>query len=510
MKSDCGCNGKDNNYVNIDDLEIDNLEIDYNEDTDKDTFSNYFKENKYSENRNIEVEIYDDGDFDVLNDDSSNVEFSTKDNKGDNGNDWECNTPCKWDNPCSNDPCHNDDPCKWDDPCHNEDPCNQPCNNDIARIVLEKSVDKNFALYGDTLRYCILVRNIGTVNACNVIIRDNIDGCLNFIKGSLEINGVRTEAHNLGEFKIGTVRPSQCVMICFSVKIEDCCPETIENTATAEYFYLTNGGRNRVFAEAESNTVTTTVVSVCLEIEKFADKSSVRVGEELIYTIKIRNTCEFPVDNFVLRDELPRELECLEVTARNRHFNCRELDRGINIGAIPAGDTVVVCIKTVVRRFGDCGIITNIAVGIASFNGQVLDPIRSNEVQTRILFFECRSFSVNDVVKLSCNQGPAVRILDVESDVEVVRIEELRPCNNVKRVRVEGVVILDYLIDKGVTCSESVVSRVPFCVILKLPEYITSCDNLSVDIGVVDVDSKIECGFTILSRIKLELCIKSK
>ena len=497
MNSDCGCNKKDNNYLNIDDLEIDNLEIDYN----KDAFNDYFKESDYSENNNIEIKIYEDEDFDFLGDMAERDDYDKKEDnnkiachKPDN---WNCDDLCE-----SNVLCNPDDSCDCDDPCDN--------NNDVATIVLEKCVDKRFALFGDTLRYCILVRNIGNVNACNVVVRDNIDSCLDFIEGSLEINGVPVKSHKLKEFKIGTVRPTQCVKICLSVKVEECCPETIENTATAEYFYLTNEGRDRVFAEAESNTVVVNVVSVCLEIEKFADKDAVRIGEELVYTIEIENTCDFPVDNFVLRDELPRELECLQVTVGNRCFNCKDLIRGANIGAIPAHTRVTVQIKTLVVRFGDCGIITNRAVGIASFNGQILDPIRSNEVQTRILFLECRSFSLNDKVKIPCERGPVVKILDVDTDVEVLRIEELRPCDNIKRVRVEGVVILDYLYDKGVSCSESVVSRVPFCVILRLPEYITNCDNLVVDIGVVDVDSKIECGFTILSRIKLELCIKSR
>jgi len=64
-----------------------------------------------------------------------------------------------------------------------------------AVMTLTKSADKSQAAPGDTIRYTINYSNTGVVSASTVVIRDTVPSAVNYVAGSIKVNGTtKTDA----------------------------------------------------------------------------------------------------------------------------------------------------------------------------------------------------------------------------------------------------------------------------------------------------------------------------
>jgi uncharacterized repeat protein (TIGR01451 family) len=59
----------------------------------------------------------------------------------------------------------------------------------IQKISTDMTGDPNFLLAGETLRYTITVKNIGTEDAANVVLRDAVPSSTTYVPGSTTLNG---------------------------------------------------------------------------------------------------------------------------------------------------------------------------------------------------------------------------------------------------------------------------------------------------------------------------------
>lgn len=89
-----------------------------------------------------------------------------------------------------------------------------------ASAVLEKSVDRAYALIGDILNYTVEVRNTGTVDLIGTIFRDPIPVGTLFVPGSVTVDGISQPLYNPDPgFPLGSIAAGDSVTVTFQVII---------------------------------------------------------------------------------------------------------------------------------------------------------------------------------------------------------------------------------------------------------------------------------------------------
>lgn len=169
-------------------------------------------------------------------------------------------------------------------------------------LEINKEVDRSTANPGDELRYTIRVRNTGSADATNVRIVDDLPERVRYISGSLSISG-DGDVEDDDLFDDGVIidrlEPGDDVLIRFTARIDSDVTGnmTLENVAIA---------RDDQGDRAEDEVVTEIDQDEAyLDIDKQVDKSRANPGDELRYTITVRNTGYASATNVRVYDDLP-------------------------------------------------------------------------------------------------------------------------------------------------------------------------------------------------------------
>lgn len=90
-----------------------------------------------------------------------------------------------------------------------------------AKLSIVKSVNKTFAVKGDTLTYTVTITNSGTVNVTDVQFTDNIPQGTTFVANSVMHNGVNMPSYNPAVgYNIGNLSPAQSATTSFQVTVD--------------------------------------------------------------------------------------------------------------------------------------------------------------------------------------------------------------------------------------------------------------------------------------------------
>ena len=416
---------------------------------------------------------------------------------------WDCGKP-HHDCDCHKPHCDDKD-FDWEEKHH------YPC------LEITKKFDRTCAIPGQQVTVTIKVRNKGKYTLRNLVITDDLPPQLTFVPGSLEINcrKVHSDSTTFEPITLCSLKPCQEVLITFRVTVGPFVGETVNNEACVKFSYFISGCCSReVWASECSDPALLNIVAALCNITKEVRLESAcdeaELGDILVYTIRASSNCQIRIDEFILRDNLSPSLRCLEVREGQNTFNCGDLATGINLGPIEPGETKVVTIRAKIIGLGDCGIIKNRARGTSIIDGQEF-TCKSNEVFTKVNFKDCGCFQIEDCVRLSCKEGPAIGLIKSCADVEILDIKDLSHCDGDRKIKVSAVLNTSYVFDKGYCREGKVCSKKCFSFIFKLPKGIDlKCKDLLKILCVKDICSKIVCGFTIESKIKLIFCVKMK
>lgn len=63
-------------------------------------------------------------------------------------------------------------------------------------IKVTKSVDRSYAIMGDTLQYTSIVENTGSQLAKNIVFKDILQSGITFVDGSVKIDGISYPSYN--------------------------------------------------------------------------------------------------------------------------------------------------------------------------------------------------------------------------------------------------------------------------------------------------------------------------
>lgn len=157
-------------------------------------------------------------------------------------------------------------------------------------VSATKTVDKSIAKLGDTLNFTIIIKNDGNVTAQHVFFQDILDSHISFITDSVYVDGAQKIGYNPNNgFNLSDIAAGITTTVAFVAKIISRPSDNIiYNFATIDYDYKVD--TEVITANIKTNTTQTYVAVGELTVTKSVDKAYATVGENLSYTVLVKNT----------------------------------------------------------------------------------------------------------------------------------------------------------------------------------------------------------------------------
>jgi len=180
----------------------------------------------------------------------------------------------------------------------------------VAWGQVSKLADRTTASVGDTITYTVTAANIATATYPwrNVVVTDVIPEYLEFVEGSVSVNGSTANANSHFNastrtltVRLGDIAPGETAAVAFRVRVLSGAQGMfILNTA-----YVSSGGRDTL--PAPDRGVEIEAGSPAPSARKSANVSTAQVGERVTYTITLSNgiTASAPWQNVVVNDVIP-------------------------------------------------------------------------------------------------------------------------------------------------------------------------------------------------------------
>ncbi|MCY6958952.1 DUF7507 domain-containing protein [Clostridium brassicae] len=268
------------------------------------------------------------------------------------------------------------------DPTNNETTIVTPIDT-LADVSVVKTANADNFTTGDVVTYTIAVTNAGPSDAQNVILTDVVPPQI--LNPEFSIDGGVTWSPWVSPYNIGTIAAGTTVTILIRGTVSETAIGTVRNTAS-----VSSDTEDPDPANNES-TVDVEVKVAKLEVVKSADKTAVKVGDNLTYTVTIKNTGNTPANDVVFKDQIPVGTSFVpgSVTINGMPDVGANPEVGFDIGTINSGETVLVSFAVKVEYRPTPPQVVNVAVADYNF---IVDPTRppieksdtSNEVITQV------------------------------------------------------------------------------------------------------------------------------
>ena len=182
----------------------------------------------------------------------------------------------------------------------------------LPEFELVKTEDKTTAIVGDVATYTLHLENSCAQPLTSAVLRDILPVGLEFVSGSVAINGVPSPAANpLAGFSVPDILGGTNLHVSFQALVNTLpSPNPAENRAALQYVYTpVPGGIENVY-NINSNPVFLLVEEVLadLSITKRADRSCAMPCQRVVYTIAVSNNGPGTAEDVILRDRVPAGL----------------------------------------------------------------------------------------------------------------------------------------------------------------------------------------------------------
>ena len=214
----------------------------------------------------------------------------------------------------------------------------------LCDLAIFKSVNATSVYLNEFVEWTITVINYGPNTAKDVVVKDNVPVGLKVIRATPSVG---TFNKNTGIWSIGDVENNTSVFLVLvtqAVKEGSIINVVVVNTTTNETNYTNNKANN-----------TTVVKPICdVEITKVVNFEKVYIGENVIWTIKVKNNGPSTAKNVKVSDQLPKGLKVLGAKVTKGSFNMNTYEW--TVGSLASGASATLKLTTKVVREG---IITN-------------------------------------------------------------------------------------------------------------------------------------------------------
>ncbi|MEU4804268.1 GEVED domain-containing protein [Actinosynnema sp. NPDC023587] len=181
----------------------------------------------------------------------------------------------------------------------------------LSGVRIEKAVDRQQALPGETVTYTVTVTNTGRTPLTGATFTDDLTGVLDdatWVAASASTGTATFTAPNLGW--AGDLPVGGTATVTYSVRVED--PVGGGDFQLANAVTSTTPGNNCAAGAAECRT--STPISA-LRIVKSDDRDEAVPGDTVTYTIAVTNTGRTPITGATFTDDLSRVLDDADYNA---------------------------------------------------------------------------------------------------------------------------------------------------------------------------------------------------
>lgn len=218
--------------------------------------------------------------------------------------------------------------------------------NPESDLAVTKTVSNNNPSVGDTITYTITVTNNGSSTATNVQVSDPPPSGLT-IQSSTESQGSYNSG--TGAWTVGTLANGASATLTVTARVDVATP--ITNTATASADQTDPNSANN------QSSVTVPEQNADLELSKTVNNPSPSVGENVTYTITLRNNGPVTATNIQVTEQLPTGLTFVSANASTgSSFN-----NGTGIWAVSSLSNGAIATLQIVATVNTASPVTNTA-----------------------------------------------------------------------------------------------------------------------------------------------------
>lgn len=260
--------------------------------------------------------------------------------------------------------------------------------NYVCMNIVE-SVDKAYAIVGDTLYYKVNVSNNGNINATNTVFLSNIQAETSFVSGSVSINGIPYPAYNPNQgFTLGTICSGGTIEVTYKAKVDTVPnPNIVYNQSDVVYSYKPDPNGSILTSTVYSNIVQTIINKAGYSVTKSVDKSYAKPGDYIVYTTVIQNTGTVPLTDMKFVDFLGVYLSFYPGSVYVNGVNHPEYNPSTQfpIGTMHPGDTTTIVFGVSIISNTPVGYIPNMSEVTLSYQQIPSSPVVTDTVYSNIV-----------------------------------------------------------------------------------------------------------------------------
>ncbi len=192
------------------------------------------------------------------------------------------------------------------------------------------------AQVGDEVVYTLTLRNVGSAPANDVTIDDPLPAFLRLLEANTSRGTVQLDGNRV-QVAISVVAPGEQVIVTIRAQLlAEPIPPANQNVATAR--------TSSTEITTDNNTSSATILPVLpdLALTKSVAPSVAQVGDEVVYTLTLRNVGGAPANDVTLLDNLPSFLRLIRVTTTAGNAQSDGNQVTVTVPVVNPGETVVV------------------------------------------------------------------------------------------------------------------------------------------------------------------------
>ncbi|MDA1801059.1 DUF7507 domain-containing protein [Bacillus cereus group sp. BY6-1LC] len=270
-----------------------------------------------------------------------------------------------------------------------------------AQLTITKTSNPTTVDIGGTILYISEVKNIGNVDAINIIFTDSIPAGTTFVPDSVTINGVlQPDTNPENGISIGTIPSNSSKTILFQVQTNNPPTETeIVNQSSATYQYVSIPTAPPVNRSATSNIVTTSLQNANIISVKQADVTFVSIGQNITYTNTLQNIGTVPANNTLFIDNIPEGTIFIEdsLSINNVIQLGANPENGITLGTIQPDETVTISFQVQLTSIPPGNTVINISDTSYEYQIEPSSPIIQRRSLSNAVTTEVRTANVSSL-----------------------------------------------------------------------------------------------------------------
>ena len=311
-----------------------------------------------------------------------------------------------------------------------------------VNLDLTKSANVKEVVVGDTVSYTIVVKNTGSVNLKQVMVKDALSSSLKFLEDSIFINFANYKQENISYgVNVGDLNIGDCKIVTFNCKIIDDVDEYISNIAMASYRFKVGSDENFISRHTFSNEVNLSVKSINITVKQEVDKVSAFVGDKITYIIKIKNEGNIDADYIILKDDLVRQVALIpnSFLVDDKVVNGIDFKRGFTINNFTIGKEVIIKYTVKIIEGGLSNKIINfvkINIAYRLYDENILYKSSiSNKTVVLVRVSNFKAICIDKCLKTLKHQAPIKEINSVTGKVDILNFYVI---NGMKATSNEG------------------------------------------------------------------------